>query len=69
MADGLVDTSLISPEAIQRVILALNHSIEKLDFDPKKAIAVTTAAMRKANNNQEVLQEFEKETGVKFSIY
>jgi len=68
MADGLVDTGLISDEAQQRVITAINGAIEKVDFDPTKAVAVTTAAMRKASNNQEVLEYFHKQTGVKFNI-
>jgi exopolyphosphatase/guanosine-5'-triphosphate,3'-diphosphate pyrophosphatase len=68
MADGLVDTGIISDAAQQRVITALHHSIEKINFNPKNAIAVTTAAMRKATNNQEVLKRFELETGISFTI-
>lgn len=67
-ADGLVDTGLISQEAQQRVIKALKKSIEVVDYNPSKAVAVTTAAMRKASNNQEVLKNFEEQTGVKFTI-
>ena len=58
MADGLVDTGIISKQAIKRVIKAINHSSEKLKYDPNKAICVTTAAMRMANNAQEVLNIF-----------
>jgi exopolyphosphatase/guanosine-5'-triphosphate,3'-diphosphate pyrophosphatase len=68
MADGLVDTGLISNEAQQRVIKALKQSIQKVNYDPSLAVAVTTAAMRKASNNQEVLKNFENNTGVKFTI-
>ena len=67
-ADGLVDTGLISQEAQQRVIKALKKSIEVVDYKPSCAVAVTTAAMRKASNNQEVLKNFEEQTGVKFTI-
>ncbi|WP_122893018.1 Ppx/GppA phosphatase family protein [Arcobacter peruensis] len=67
-ADGLVDTGLISQEAQQRVIEALKKSIEVVNYNPNKAVAVTTAAMRKASNNQEVLKNFEEQTGVKFTI-
>jgi len=67
-ADGLVDTGIISLEAQQRVIKALKQSIQKVDYNPSVAVAVTTAAMRKASNNQEVLKNIENNTGVKFTI-
>lgn len=68
MADGLIDTGRISKDAMDRVIKAINHSIEIVNYNPKDAICVTTAAMRKASNNQEVLKHFKKETGTEFSI-
>lgn len=68
MADGLVDTGLISNEAMKRVIDAINKSIEIVEYDTKKAVAVTTAAMRKASNNQEVLKYLKEKTGVAFTI-
>ncbi len=67
-ADNLISTGLISQEAQDRVIKALKKSIEIVNYDPSSAIAVTTAAMRKATNNQKVLQNFEEQTSVKFSI-
>lgn len=68
MADGLVDTGIISKEAQQRVINAINKSVEIIGFDPSIAVAVTTAAMRKAHNSKEVLKHFKTETGVTFNI-
>lgn len=68
MADGLVDTGLISDAAMQRVVKAINASIEKLKYDANQAICVTTAAMRMANNATEVLQYFKKECDVNFKI-
>lgn len=68
MADGLVDTGLISQEAQKRVVEAIKKSIEEVDYEPKEAIAVTTAAMRKASNNSEVLDYFKDNTGVDFTI-
>jgi exopolyphosphatase/guanosine-5'-triphosphate,3'-diphosphate pyrophosphatase len=68
MADGLVDTGIISDEALQRVVNAINHSIEVIDYNPKNAICVTTAAMRKAKNNKEVLEFFKTNTGMHFQI-
>ncbi|WP_320034054.1 exopolyphosphatase [Halarcobacter sp.] len=68
MADGLNTSGLISKEAQERVIKALRKSIEKLKYSPKDAICVTTAAMRMAKNNKEVLSYFKKEIGVEFKI-
>ena len=68
MADGLIDTGLISQEAQRRVIKAISDSIEIVKYDPSKAVAVTTAAMRKASNNKEVLEYFKEQTGVNFNI-
>ena len=68
MADGLVETNNISKDAMQRVIEAINKSVEIVNYDTKKAVAVTTAAMRKAKNNQEVLKYFKDKTGVDFTI-
>ena len=68
MADGLVDTGLISKEAIQRVIVAILHSIEVIKYNPQDAICVTTAAMRKALNNKEILKYLSQEVKTNFSI-
>lgn len=68
MADGLIDTGIISKEAINRVVNAIKHSIEIINYNPKDAICVTTAAMRKASNSQEVLAHLKKETQLDFNI-
>ena len=68
MADGLVDTGIISKEAKIRVIKAISHSVEIIGYNPSNAICVTTAAMRKASNNKEVLKYFKDETGANFSL-
>ncbi|WP_152057911.1 Ppx/GppA phosphatase family protein [Aliarcobacter butzleri] len=68
MADGLVETLNISKDAMIRVINAINKASQDLNFNPKDAVCVTTAAMRKALNNKEVLSFFEEKSGAKFSI-
>lgn len=68
MADKLVETGNISQEAQQRVIDAINETSKQMNYDPSKAVCVTTAAMRMANNSDEVLDNFYKQTGAKFSI-
>ncbi len=67
-ADGLNQTGIISNEAQARVIKAIKNSSLKMKFDPKKAICVTTAAMRLAKNSNEVLKLFEQQTGARFKI-
>ncbi|MBY0540166.1 MAG: exopolyphosphatase [Campylobacterales bacterium] len=68
MADGLVDTGLISKEAIQRVIVAISHSVEVIKYNPQDAICVTTAAMRNASNSKEILEYLSQEAKTNFSI-
>lgn len=68
LADGLINTQVISQEAQERVIEALKIAKEKLKFEPKDTICVTTAAMRKAKNSQEVLEFFRINGGVNFTI-
>lgn len=67
-ADGLKQTGNISNEALKRILNAINQSIEKLHYNPKEAIAITTSAMRQAKNSSFILEEIQKHTGVSFSI-
>lgn len=68
LADGLVDTGLISKEAQERVVKAILHSIQTVNYNPKIAVSVTTAAMRKATNSDEVLKYFKDKTNIDFKI-
>lgn len=68
MADGLVDTGIISKEAQERVVNAIFHSIDMVKYNPQTAVCVTTAAMRKASNNKEVLKYFKDKTKMNFKI-
>ena len=68
LADGLINSGSINKDAQNRVIEALKIASNKLDFDPKDAVCVTTAAMRKASNSKEVLEFLEKNSGAKFKI-
>jgi exopolyphosphatase/guanosine-5'-triphosphate,3'-diphosphate pyrophosphatase len=67
-ADGLSKSGNISQEALQRVIDAIFKSIEVVDYDPTTAVAVTTQALRAANNSKEILETIKKQTGVAFKI-
>jgi exopolyphosphatase/guanosine-5'-triphosphate,3'-diphosphate pyrophosphatase len=67
-ADGLAKSGNISDEAIERIINALKESIEKLDYEPSKVVAVTTQAMRVAKNNVKVIEKIKVATGITFQI-
>jgi len=67
-ADGLVDSGLISNDAIQRVIDAITKSSNELNYNPSDTVCVTTAAMRMAKNSAEVLEKIYNKTGVRLNI-
>jgi len=66
-ADNLVNTKVISDEAIKRIIDAINEAKQKIDFnDEIKAVA--TEALRKAKNSKEVIKKIKEATGIEFKI-
>ena len=67
-ADGLSSTGDISKEALKRIINAIKTSIKIVDYDPRSAVAVTTQALRIANNSKEIIDEIKAQTGVNFKI-
>jgi len=67
-ADGLVQTGVISSEAVERVIDAISEAKKNIDFSADKIHAVTTEAIRRASNSQEVLAQIKRETGILFEI-
>ena len=68
LADGLKQTGEISDAAVERVLNAIRESISQIGYEPTKTIAVTTQAMRSANNSNGVIKRILKETGVSFKI-
>ena len=67
-ADGLVHHGTINNEAIKRVISAIQEAQKQIDFSSSVVRAVTTEAVRRAVNSDEVLAQIKKETGVTFEI-
>ena len=67
-ADGLAKTGVISREAVTRVITAIKESQDQIDFSSTVVKAVTTEAVRRAENSDEVLLHIKEETGVEFEI-
>ena len=67
-ADKLVETGIISADAIERIIFAINEAKSQIDFHNEPIKAVTTQAMRQASNSMEVLSYIKKFTDIKFEI-
>ncbi|MDY0196052.1 MAG: phosphatase [Sulfurovaceae bacterium] len=67
-ADNLIHTGVISSQAKERIIQAINEAASHIDFTKDKIKAVTTEAMRKAKNSLEIIEEIYDQTGVKFEI-
>ena len=67
-ADGLAEHGYINDEATTRVISAIKEAQEQIDFTSDTVKAVTTEAVRRAKNSDEVLLQIKKETGVAFEI-
>ncbi len=67
-ADGLAHYGTINSEAVIRVISAIKEAQEHIDFSSSEVKAVTTEAVRRAVNSDEVLLQLKEETGVIFEI-
>ena len=67
-ADGLAKHGVIGHDAILRVISAIHEAKKQIDFSSTIIKAVTTEAVRRAKNSDEVLLQIKQETGVIFEI-
>lgn len=67
-ADGLAQYGVINDDAVKRVISAIQEAQKQIDFSSSLVKAVTTEAVRRAGNSEEVLSRIKKETGVHFDI-
>jgi exopolyphosphatase/guanosine-5'-triphosphate,3'-diphosphate pyrophosphatase len=67
-ADGLVQYGTINSEAIERIITAIQEAQGQIDFSSSVIKAVTTEAVRRAVNSDEVLLKIRQKTGVSFEI-
>jgi exopolyphosphatase/guanosine-5'-triphosphate,3'-diphosphate pyrophosphatase len=67
-ADGLAQYGVINNEAIIRVISAIREAQAQINFSSSVVRAVTTEAVRRAVNSDEVLAQIKKETGVTFEV-
>jgi exopolyphosphatase/guanosine-5'-triphosphate,3'-diphosphate pyrophosphatase len=67
-ADGMHQTRRISEGAIMRILGAIKAADNLYGFANQQVRAVTTAAMRMAENSAEVLCRIEEEGGVAFAV-
>ncbi len=67
-ADALHQSGRISEQALERVLHAIEDADQLYDFKTANVKAVTTAAMRMAENSDEVLQQFKERSGIAFEI-
>ena len=67
-ADGLAQSGRVNENAVQRIISAIQEVKSSIDFDSQSIKAVTTEAVRRASNADEVLRQIKKETGVIFEV-
>ena len=67
-AELLHSQGVISKEAVQRILKGFDEAFKCFNFNAHEVVAVTTEAMRRASNSEEVLAEIEKKTLVKFKI-
>ncbi len=65
-AEGISKSGEISEDAVRRIIEAIEDAKEF--FDLTDAVAVTTAALRKATNSALVLEKIRVTTGLEFEI-
>jgi exopolyphosphatase/guanosine-5'-triphosphate,3'-diphosphate pyrophosphatase len=66
-ADRLHETGKISDAALERIVAAAEEAKRRLDFSQKVA-AVTTEAIRKASNADDVLAAIFRRTGISFRL-
>jgi exopolyphosphatase/guanosine-5'-triphosphate,3'-diphosphate pyrophosphatase len=66
-ADKLNQTGEVSEEAVERVIKAIKEAKEILNFN-SDIKAITTEAIRQANNGKKVIEKIASETDIKFEI-
>jgi len=67
-ADGLTRTGRVDERAVERVAQAIREAKEQIDFSSDEIRAVTTEALRRADNTEEVLAAIKEETGVQFEV-
>lgn len=67
-AELIHSDGIISEGAQQRILKGFEEASSILDFESHQCVAVTTEAMRRASNAEEVLTRIHEKTGVVFEV-
>ncbi|PHR58869.1 MAG: phosphatase [Arcobacter sp.] len=67
-AEELHSHNRISEGAVERILEGLKEASQNFDFENETYVAVTTEALRRASNSQEVIEKIYQDTGVKFRV-
>ncbi len=67
-ADGLTHSGIIGREAYRRIVDTILDAQKVFDFSAHEVLAVTTEAMRRATNSNEILSDVYRDTGISFDI-
>jgi len=67
-AELLHSEGIISPAAVERILEGFREASQLFDFKNEACVAVTTEAMRRAVNAQDILEQICNETGVRFEV-
>jgi exopolyphosphatase/guanosine-5'-triphosphate,3'-diphosphate pyrophosphatase len=67
-AEGLQATGMIGENALVRILEAIDEAKQYLDFSNHEVVAVTTAALRMANNGIDIISKIHASTGILFTI-
>ena len=67
-AELLHSDGIISPAAVERILEGFREASKLFDFKNEACVAVTTEAMRRATNAQDVLEQICNETGVRYDV-
>jgi len=67
-AEELHSHNRISDAAVQRILDGFIDASTDFDFENENCVAVTTEALRRAENSTEVIEKIYEKTGVKFNV-
>lgn len=67
-AESIHETKIIGQNALQRILNAITEAKEYLDFDRNEISAVATAAMRMAQNRDEIIETIKAQTNIAFNV-
>ncbi len=68
LAEGIAQTGRIAEGALKRLIAAIEEAKGRFDFSSQKHRCVATAAMRMADNAEEIAARIAERTGLHFEI-